>query len=81
MGSDLSCIEVKYFGKCTDIMLKAFICLLKYSSLKTCIDSNFVWPKKGKLNDCNNGVLNMITLVYELWSSVIVLPTGVRYRD
>ena len=37
--------------------------------------------KKGKLTDCNNGVPNMITLAYELWGSIVVLPTGVHYRD
>ena len=71
--TDLSLFDIKDFGKCTDIMSKAFICLRKYNCLKTCIDVNFVWPKnKGKLNDCFNGVPNMITLSHELRTNTII---------
>ena len=62
-----------YFEKC--------YFLRKYSSLKTCIDISFVWTKKRKLNDCNNGVQNMIMFAYELHNSVVLFPTDVRYRE
>ena len=50
--TDLSLFDLKDFGKYTDIMLKAFIHLRKYTCLKNCINVNFMWPKKkGQLND------------------------------
>ena len=62
-------------------MLKAIIRLRKYNFLKTCIDVNFVWPKrKGKLNNCYNGVPNMITVAHEFRSDISP-PTRVYYRD
>ena len=76
--TDLSLFDIKDLGKCTDIMLKDFICLRKYNCLKTCIDVSFVWPKKkGKSNNCYNRVPNMITLAHELRTNTIVSPMGV----
>ena len=78
---DLSLFDLKDFGKCTDIMLKAVICLGKYTCLKNCIDVDFVWlKKKGKLNDSYNGAQNMITVAHRLRSNISVFPTVDYYR-
>ena len=72
--TDLSLFDLKDFGKCTDVMLKVFIRLRKYTCLKKCIDTNFVWPKKKeKVNDSYNGVQNMITMAHGLRSNIFYL--------
>ena len=39
------------------------------------MNANFKWQKKGKANDANSGVLNLLSLAFKCHATIVILPT------
>lgn len=62
-----------HFSKCTPDELKAFIHARQFDTPTISRNSKWKWPKKGKVDDANNGVECLIDLAFKRRSSPVVL--------
>ena len=72
---DLSLLPLLVFAECSKPMLRGFIHVRMFDSVKSCIEAGFKWPKnKGKLQDAINGEYNLIKLAHSVACKNIILP-------